>query len=229
MSEMNPLMAMLLGQASFVGPSEAVEDEVQPIDAQYRFGPGDAAILAQANTPLEHDFVVVKCLDASKYSETYPDWEERLMNSFVLCEVFTRSDPNISYGWISRLKLMPVSNYRYRQMRKWLKEGFPPDLPEWVHEYHNKYTDELAKQAPHVVPRTMTCPNCNGLNVNLVVTRTLTYSAKAGSLLHDDVDKIVPISDVDEESEHVAKLRCQDCNSLADLEDSEWVLPGISQ
>lgn len=230
MSEPHPIMMMILDQNSFVGPAAAVEDTLTPIDAQRNFDVGDTAVLAMANTMLERDFVILKMVDISKHVETYPDWEERMgLNAHVLCEAFSRMDPEVRLGWYHRLKIFPISQYRYKQARKWLKEGFPEDPPMWAEEAFIKYSALLSEQAPEVVPRVVHCPNCQGHNVALVVTRTLEYMSRAGTITRDGEEHIVPITDVDEKSSHVAQLRCLDCEQLADLEDAEWILPGISQ
>jgi hypothetical protein len=230
MSDPHPIMMMILESNSFVGPAERVEDTLTPIDEQLNFSVGDTAILAMANTALEHDFVILKMLDASKHAETYPNWEEREeLGAHVLCEAFSRLDPELRLGWYHRLKIFPISNYRYRQARKWLKDGFPEEVPDWAEAAYLKYSELLSKQAPDIVPRVVHCPNCKGPNVALVVTRTLEYMARAGVIEHEGEEHIVPITEVDEKSSHVAVLRCLDCETPADLTDAEWSLPGISK
>jgi len=235
MSEPHPLMMLLLGGTSFVGPSEAFEDRIQPIQAQLDFGPGSHAILAMANTPLERDFVIAKGVDPAKHAEEFPDWEERMAGlagsgwaSHVLCQLFSRVDPELTIGWVSRLKLFPISSYRYREARKWLTEGFPEELPEWVEQTYLKWTDELAKQAPDTVPRIIACPACQGRHVIIEVVRQITYTAKVGLVTLDDQDHYVPVSDVEEESEHQARLRCEDCDQIGDLTDEEWNFPNLT-
>lgn len=228
MSEQHPLMAMLLNNNSFLGASESVEDTIMPLDEQLNFGPGDAAILASANTGLEQDFAVVRGVDPEQHAETWPDWEERLLKSFVLCEIFSRSDPDISLGWINRVKLLPIKAYRYKDLRRWRKNGFPDDMPEWIMACYRKYTDALSERAPNVVPRAVTCPKCGKRNVELVVTRRLEYRGRAGLMQRGEGERNVPITDPELTSTHVAILRCQDCKATADLTDDEWELPNIS-
>jgi hypothetical protein len=217
---------MLFEHQSFVGPAEGIETEILPITQQMDFGPGSGAIMAMANTALENDLVIVKGLDPSKYAEEFPDWETRHLH--VLCQAFSREDPELRIGWFSRLKLIPISTYRYRQARKWLKEGFPEELPDWVDDYYTEFADHLSVAAPELVPKVVQCPNCKKRNVSLEVTRRLDYMCKVGVLQHEGEDMYVPITEVDDQSTHTAQLRCLDCGAHADLEDSEWTLPGIS-
>ena len=227
MSE-HPIMALLLEQNSFLGQSEEVENTIMPISAQLNFGPGDAAILASANTPLERDFVVAKCLDPEEHAETYPDWEERLLNSFVLCELFSMNDPEFHLGWVSRLKVLPIPKYRYKECRRWVKNGFPEDMPDWATQHYLKFTDALAENAPATVPRSTECPNCKSHEIEIIVTRRIEYRGRVGRLLIDGREVYVPVVDPDVDANHNARLHCTNCHSSADLSDDEWQLPGHS-
>lgn len=231
MSEANPIMVMIFEHNNFVSESEEVEAEIQPLDEQQAFGPGDAAILASSNAPLEQDFTVARGIDPEKYTETYADWDqqERMVRDHVLCEFFSRADSEISVGWVHRLKLLPVKNYRYKEMRRWRKNGWPDEPPEWVMKLYRLYTDQLAERAPNRVPVAIACPSCKKRNVDLVVTRRLVYSGRAGLMKIGDQERHVPIEDVSEPtSSHSAKLVCRDCKADADLTDDEWLLPDIS-
>jgi hypothetical protein len=221
-------MVMLFSSQSFVGESENVENTIMPLEEQLNWGPGDHAMVAQANTPLENDLVIVRGLDPTNYADKYPDWEERMLNSYVLCEYFSALDPELSIGWFSRLKLMPIKAYRYKETRGWRKNGFPKEMPEWILKYHDAYTEQLAQHAPETVPRPVHCPNCDSTNIELVAVRKLEYKARAGFLNIEGREIYVPVTDVDESSTHVARLHCKDCDSKADLTDDEWLLPGIS-
>jgi len=224
----NPIMAMLLNHASFVGAAEMVENTIMPIPAQLDFGPGDHAILAMANTPLENDFVILRGADPEKHAETFPDWEERVLNSYVLCQYFSRTDPEFKLGWFSRLKVMPITEYRYREARKWRKGDWPEEVPDWAEAYFLRYTDQLSQAAPEVVPHVVSCPACGGRNIAIVVLRHIEFMARAGTVVIDGVEKYVPVTTVDETDTHQAQLRCLDCHTPADLTDDEWALPGIS-
>ena len=226
--EAHPLMVMLFGQHSFVGEAEKVENEIMPLEEQLTFTVGDCAIIAQANTQLENDLIFAKMLDASQHAETFPDWAEREMNSFVLCEYFSAADPDFSIGWFSRLKLLPIKQYRYKQARGWRKNGFPDELPDWIMKNHEWYTEQLAEHSPGTVPRSVHCPNCNSTDIELIVVRKLEYRSRVGSLTIDGHEFFVPVMDPVETSTHVARLRCKGCDSKAELTDDEWQLPGIS-
>jgi len=226
--EAHPLMVMLFSQQSFVGDAEKVENEIMPLEEQLAFSAGDCAIVAQANTQLENDLVFVKALDASAHEATFPDWSEREMNSFVLCQFFSAADPDDSIGWFSRLKLMPIKAYRYKEARTWKKKGFPTEMPEWILQCHDKYTEALSQHSPETVPRSVHCPNCNSTDVEIDVVRKLQYRSRVGSLTIDGHEFYVPVTEPEETSTHVARLHCKSCDSKADLGDEEWQLPGIS-
>jgi hypothetical protein len=234
MSDPHPIMAMLLEQSTFLGGSESIEHEIMPLDEQLNFGPGDVAILAGSNVPLERDFAIVRGLDPQQHAETFPDWEERMLgtgpgwNSHVLCEHFSQTDPNTSLGWFSRLKLMPITKYRYKECRQWLNHGFPKHLPKWVEETYQKYTDMLAERAPAFVPQSVACPECGEREVQLRVTRRISWVAKVGRVMVEGREKYVPVQEPDEDDKHVARLYCTVCRTSADLSDEEWQLPDIT-
>jgi hypothetical protein len=224
----HPLMVMLFGQQSFVGDAEKVENEIMPLEEQLAFDVGDCAIIAQANTQLENDLVFVQMLSAIDHQDTFPDWADREMNSFVLCEYFSAGDKEFNIGWFSRLKLLPIKKYRYKQARGWRKNGFPNEMPEWIMANHEKYTEQLSKHSPETVPRVSHCPNCQSTDVEIVVIRKLEYRGRVGVLTIDGHEFYVPVTDPVETSTHIARLHCKGCDSKADLADDEWQLPGIS-
>lgn len=235
MTEPHPLMAMLLHQNSFVGEGIAVEAEIEPLPEQLAFGPGDCAVLASAATPLERDFALLKAVDPEQHKELFPDWEERLLGvnnagqgSFVLCEHFSGEDPEISLGWFSRVKIMPISTERYDEALRWMSDGFPSELPAWVHEYYQDYTDLLSERAPERIPHTVTCPECGSREVELNVSRRLVYHGHAGQLIKDGHERFITISEPQVDDSHVAILQCTNCHATASLTDEEWELPGIS-
>lgn len=225
----HPVMALMLEHNSFVGRAVKVEDEITPLPNQLDFGPHSTAIVAMANTMLEQEFTVVRGLEPADHAEVYPDWEERMVRrDHVLCESFSRRDNTITIGWFHRLKLIPIPSYRYKECRSWRKNGFPDELPPWVQNLYRGYSDALSARAPDKVPRQVTCPECGERKVELVVTRRLTYKAMAGQVESEGKDKFVPLAQPDEDSHHVAQLRCPDCEATADLNDEDWYLPGIS-
>lgn len=224
----HPIMVMLFGQQSFVGGAEAVENEIMPLDEQLSFGLGDCAIIAQANTQLENDLVFAQAIDPAEHQETFPDWAEREMNSFVLCEYFSAEDPEFNIGWFSRLKLLPIKYYRYKQARGWRRNGFPSVLPDWIMANHEKFTEALSQHSPGTVPRSVHCPNCNSTNVEILVVQTVDYRGRVGTLTIEGHEFFVPVVEPVESTAYTAKLRCVSCGSKAKLADEEWNLPGIN-
>jgi hypothetical protein len=229
MSEANPFMVMILEHNNFVSEAQEVEAQITPLDDQLNFGVGDVAILASSNAPLEADFTVVKGLDPANYAETFPDWEERMtFNAHVLCEIFSRADTELSIGWVHRLKLLPIKQYRYKELKTWRKKGFPEDPPEWVMKIFRNYTDQLAERAPDKVPVAVTCSACGKRNVELVVVRRLEYRGRAGLMRQGEDERHVTLHDPETTSTHQAKLVCSDCLVETRLGDDSWVLPNVS-
>lgn len=226
MSEMHPFMAMLLEHNSFVGAAESVEEEIMPLPEQLDFGPNSTAIVAMANTMLEQDFTVVKGLEPADYAEKFPDWQERMeLRDHVLCEIFSREDDQLTIGWVHRLKLLPIKEYRYKTCRGWRKNGFPDELPPWVMNLYQAYTDALSTKAPDKVPHQVSCPECGSREVDIVVVRRIEYRAPAGVVEHEGEEKFVPLRQPEESDSHVARLVCTSCEASASMDDEEWKLP----
>lgn len=232
MTEMNPLLALIFEHSNFIGLSEEVENEITPLDSQLNLRPGDHAIGATANTPLERDFTVVTLLDPSEHAGTFPDWEERLLKSYVFGEYCSFNDPNFHRGWFSRVKLLPITQEHFEIAEHWLPDNWPEWMthtpPDWAVDYFDEYASELSKRAPSRVPNPVTCPNCNGRRVELHVAHRIEYRVRCGEVTKGDVTKIVPVNDLDERQTWSAQLYCTDCESVADLTDPEWILPGLT-
>jgi hypothetical protein len=229
MTEEHPMMALLLEGHSFLGMAEKVEDEVMPLESQLGLGPGDVAVVAHAATPLENDLTIVKVVDPEQHEGEFPDWQDRvLVKSYLLCEAFSHADPEPHLGWYSRLKLLPITRYRYYQARRWQKTGFPDEFPTWVVKAHDDYQDQLAEMVPSLVPKPVSCDSCGKRDVFLKVERQVTYQGRAARILKDEVMKYVPLTDADVEEIHVTHLICNDCGWTKHLSESEWTLPGIT-
>lgn len=223
----NPLMVMMFQNSSFAGEAENVENEIMPLESQLTMTPGTHCLVATASSQLEQDFVVATMLDAQAHSQAFPDWEERLLRSYVLCDYWSEEDRTTNIGWFSRVKLMPISDEHYESMEDW-RTAWPDTPPSWVVDYLRDYTDQLSRRAPEWVPHAVTCPVCTGRDVSLRVFRQITFHAVAGQIIHDDETKFIPLTEPTIDSSHIARLICGDCGSTADLEDEEWVLPGYS-
>jgi hypothetical protein len=228
----HPILAMMLNDNSFLGQAEAVENEIMPLQTQLEMKPGDHAILAAASTPLERDFVMITVLDPERHEGTFPDWEERLLNSYLLCEYFSREDMAVSIGWFARVKMLPISAEHWREADGWREqEHWPNRIPDWAEQYYLEYSNQLSKVAPERVTKKAICPYCDSLNVALRVIIREEVLANAGSIQAKQSDGsyrtvYLPCSDAATQMEYTAHLQCQDCGASADLKDEEWDLPG---
>ena len=158
----NPMLGLMLNQISFLGSSTMMDDEdIMPIPDQLSFSAGDMAIVGSSSCPAEEDFAIVQCLDPAQFADLFPDWEERIqLSGYVLCTHFSRKDPELTMGWFSRLKVMPISPQEYAEALTWMEVGFPDDAPEWVTACWRKYADELGagRSPPTGCRHSVTCP-----------------------------------------------------------------------
>ena len=222
MPELNPLLAIMHGEHSFVGESLDMESKILPIPEQSALVPGDRALLGTSSAPVESDFGLVEVLDASQYAETYPDWEERVLLSYVLCRHFSSEDPEFTLGWWHRVKLMPVAVVYYNEALEWMKTGFPENPPEWVNDSWTNYAGKLSVLMPDRVPAPLFCPQCESSHINLDVRWVITKSARAGKVTTDDKENYIQVSDCDQQVVSSAQLNCESCGAYAVLDDGDW-------
>ena len=228
MTEGNPILTLLLHQSQFLGPAQDLEENLNPLDFQFGIGPGDKCLMATSNIPVEEDFTLMEIIDHEKYTELYPDWEERFqMNRHVLARFFSLEDPEGAIGWFARVKLIPITEEQFAETEAWRVDGWPNDVPEWVTEGFTRYTDALAERAPTLIPVLVTCGNqdCQGRDVHLHISGRRRFDARAGEIQRDGKTVYVPVNDPGGDTTWAAHLMCTDCGATASLEDEEWDMP----
>lgn len=231
-AEGNPIYAMLLGQSQFVGPSEQLEDTLEPIPAQYEIGPGNKCLAATANTMLEEDFTVLEVLEPDSRPDLFEDWEQRAGGlakggSHVLAQWFSVDHPEGDIGWFPRTKLIQITEESFAAANTWRTEGFPEHPPKWIEEAFTSYTDAVSHMAPETIPVLVTCgnPNCESREVDLHITGRKHYSGRAGQVTKDGKTIYIPLNEPEAGLTWRAHLVCNGCKSTKVLEEKEWELP----
>jgi hypothetical protein len=226
MDESHPLFSLMLSQSQFMGPTEQLEETLKPMPSQYAIKPGDKCLAATANTMLEEDFTLMEVLEPDSHPELFPDWEERSgWGSHVLTQWFSVDCLEGDIGWFSRVKLIPITEEQYAECELWRTGDFPDAPPKWIEEAFTSYTDSLAHLAPDSIPVLVTCPKCQGREVELHTLGKKRSLSRAGELKRGDKTVYVPLNNPEESTEWAAHLLCKSCGAIAQLEDEEWELP----
>jgi hypothetical protein len=229
--EGHPLFSIMLSQSQFVGPGEALNENMDPLPEQFDIKPGDKCLAATANTMLEEDFTVLAVIEPDSRPEDFPNWEDRVTgletgsSPHVLAEWFSTGYPVGDIGWFPRLKLIKITEEQYQEAVTWRTEGFPDVPPKWIEETFTRYTDSIAHLAPETVPVLVRCEKCGARDVEIHISGRKRFSARAGELKRNEKTVYIPINDSDENLHWSAHLLCKNCGSTAVLEDDDWDLP----
>ena len=219
----NVMVGMLLEKSNVVDAVKAT-DNLRPTSQQYAMGPGDLAIMAGSHSQIDGDLTLLKILDPEEYKDRFPDYENRLVNSYVLCEWIEVSDGSRrNLGWFSRVKLIKITEEQYQTVLDWFENEIPNEMPTWLQERFMEYTTELNAISPDAVPKMITCGNCQSPKVLIQITQHIDLHCPAGELLKDGETKIVPMGSVHSNSELKVRLFCTECNSYRDVEEGELI------
>jgi len=228
----NPKMGMLLEHANTVRDMEAT-DSLKPTQAQYALTVGDKGIIAGSASDLDDDLTLIEVLDPEQHKDEYPDWADRLQNSYLLCRWVSHHDPVGDHGWFSRVKIIKVSDEHFEVLRGWATEhNWPKEIPDWLMSYYKEYTDSLADTNIAKVPKIAVCGLCGGNNVSLFFRATVEIVAQAGDLVDPDGEGgtvSVPISEGESDGNMSVELYCTDCRGTRQLDRGEVRVQGGSK
>jgi hypothetical protein len=172
---------------------------------------------------VEQDFTLLKLLDPEEHKDAFPNWEERLQRSYVLCEWLSNDDPEGDIGWFSRVKLVEITEEQYAEVKTWIREdALPDEPPDWLDEAYALYTERLSKMAPDDVTVNVLCGECGSRKVEIHIYHAIRKAAPAGQVEKDGKTVFLPMGHRGS-SDCVAQihLHCQDCNARRDLDDDE--------
>lgn len=161
---------------------DCTEDEVHPTPRQLALQPGDYVAVtqdkAEARASAGPDgvsaFMIGQVLDAEQHQGEYPDYDVRLMKSFILVEYFGpgETDPG-NHGWFPRAKVVPTTKEKFNEMLRWCRDGLPDGgPPAWQIIDYNQHLDELAQANPDALSRALRCPECDSVGVLITITHT---------------------------------------------------------
>jgi hypothetical protein len=217
----NPLLVMALSKINLVQQVEET-DQVKPSPEQYGLKSGDKAVVAGTKAAIDLEFEVCEILDSSEYAQEFPDWAERLQRSYLLCRYYTTSEPLGEVGWFSRVKLIPITEEQYEEVKGWITEDDLPDVPpDWLKETYRKWDKSVARAAPDQMAIVATCESCGHEPVGLIIIHHTHGAATAGILEVDGKRVYVPLDDHGADCKMDARIYCGECEHYKELEDDE--------
>lgn len=149
---------------------DVVADEVMPSDEQRNLGPGDlvGSVMNPAHR-IDDEFMVGEILDPKDYAETFPDWEERLYKSYVLCR-YSQRGLESEIGWHTRARLVKVTQAQYEEMLGWiLNESYRARLlpPRWFIKTYLEAMWGVYEANSELMPVPLKCRDCDSPQVLL--------------------------------------------------------------
>lgn len=219
--EFNPIIGFMINSVNLLADIGETDD-LRPSPSQYALAPGDKAVMAGSNSPMDNQLTALEVLDASEHAERWPDWEERLQKSYLLCSWVSNRVQIEEIGWFSRVKLIQLTNDQHQELSTWISDGnLPDEVPDWMREVYKDYTEHIHAASPNLIPRNAICGNCGGDRVLLQLHHHSQFTAPAGVLVEDGKEYTVHMGEGKTECTTSGRLHCSECHSSRELEEDE--------
>lgn len=195
---------------------ERIANEVMPNEEQLSLGEGDTTIISsEDDAHSSTEFQVLKIMDPSEHADDFPDWEERLFNSYVFGQWYDADNLVGEYGWFPRVNLIKINDEQWDRVMNHIAKKERMTYPEvWLIERYNHTIVGLAKANPGSFPVPMTCGECGRLTVTLDITGTKKKSYTVGTFT-DNTDRdpqgFYSCSSSYVEEDFVGQLHCLGC------------------
>lgn len=218
------LMKLVFGD-DFALTGETTDHSVKPIPRQFALQPGDYAAAMTSESIVDRELSIMQLVDAEEHKDKFPDYDHRLMRSYVLADWKGAHDPNKSLGWFARSRLIPLTSDEYVEMDAAIEnKSILNDAPDWFIERFREITDELAQGQPDLVFTRATCGRCGGREVSLHWTVEVEGASVAVVHQVDGKDVYAPRDLAGKIGWH-AHLHCNDCNAMGELDEEEFEKP----
>jgi len=153
---------------------DPTEDKIMPSKEQLNIAPGDCVAVMHMDHGVDEEFCIAEVLYPEQHAETYPDWEDRLLKSFVLTRWYTGHNLHGKVGWIPRARLILVDRDHFDEMYQWLTDGH--DItgvpPTWL---VIRYAEAMVghAEANHQLPNPIRCPECESPAVIVTIHKSM--------------------------------------------------------
>lgn len=225
------ISGQLLGQNT---RHEVTADLVNPNQEQYDLGPGDhcLVILGQNEEPRAVDdttYTLVKVLDPEQYADEFPDWETRLMNSYVLGMWYGAGNDLGELGWYGRVNLMKIEPWQWDAVEAHNTDKKGLEMPcQWLIRRYGETIDGLRLSNPNLeMPSPIYCGTCSRPTVMLKMRQVTEVMGIAGfyptSLQGKKNSDFYMLSENELKDEGTAALHCISCDAKAwlDLDETD--------
>lgn len=201
---------------------EVTADIVNPNQEQYNLGPGDQClvILGQNEEPRAVDdttYTLVQILDPEEFTEEFPDWETRLMNSYVLGMWYGAGNDLGELGWFGRVNLMKINGWQWAatEAHNTGKKELLMPCP-WLIRRYGETIEGLRIANPELeMPSPICCGHCSSPSVLMKYRQTQETIGIVGaypvSLQGKDPNDFYLLSENSVRDERAAQLMCLDC------------------
>jgi len=230
--ELMKLLQGLASQAMSTGLAhDPHDDEVRPSEEQLSLVPGDYVAITHSEDKADSEFIIALVADPELHAETYPDWEDRLLRSYLLLTWYSRNNQTGKVGWVPRSKLVKATKEQWETMMGWITTGNGPSdsaSPDWLISLYNHSLYGLWKANQDGMPQPIVCPECASpaVLVKLVKTETLHYCMgtkpeEAEKPWHTDGEgmEFFVVSPYHKDYTTTSSYRCIDCGHEGDLPD----------
>lgn len=219
--------------AASVGPKsdshDFVAEQVMPSEAQLALKPGDfVTVMGSQDDPVsnsEHG-ILGEVLDPAEYASTFPDWEDRILNSYMLLNWRETGMETPELGWFARARLILVPTGHEKDFEEYfldtgLEGGFPPG---WLVEMYVEMVKGISKSNKNFLPPMMHCPKCDSQRVYMHTKRSKEQITFVGQITDDWENKadlatgVYAVSSFADRETTSAELHCTSCEAVIDLE-----------
>ena len=181
----NPSTMIEFAQSNYAASAESRDRNFSPTTSQFALKEGDVGFVGGTDSHVDHDLVMVRVIFPDETAQNeYPDWEERLSNSYVFCQWRSYRDPEGDYGWFARAGIIPLSKETYDKVtadfdakKKLHGEHFNMIYPE-LNKAYREHNAEVAKlrDIAKVGADSLRCTGCDSVQMHVkVITREEGY------------------------------------------------------
>jgi hypothetical protein len=175
--------------------ADRLNDEYMPSPGQLNLQAGDKCVVSYGGVEDQSgEILLCELLDPQEYEETFPDWEERVYNGWLLARYWTKdhleleNDPDL--GWFSRISLMKIEEeWQWSIYWEWMKAGtLPENPPPWVLTHYLDVFAGISDNNQQLLPNAYQCVECGSKAVLLVATRSEEFKYFVGQHPRYDED-----------------------------------------
>jgi len=224
--QIQELLRKMISRSMLTGNAhDAVAEQVRPSQEQFDLGPGDFVSVSNSEDGGGSVICAARLLDPNEYAEDFPDWEERVLNSFVLGTWYTPDQLQGELGWFARSKLVKLSPAQFSEFFEWIKNGEVPNpVPAWIAQRYNEVVIGLNEANEDFMPNPLKCGGCGSLAQVLDVSyshRSLHSVGRFRDKEGKDPNAYYAASQHSETEKRETLLRCLNCGATEDVDGVE--------